>query len=212
MSLNFIAATTATGANANPAIPAGVSAGDILIMVASSGTVFSATPPTGYTELYRNTVASPFLTIWYKITGATETAVAATNASTATVAARLLYSAQLQGILRDGLGTVATATSTAPATTSITTNFYGETIVSCYACVLNNPSANWTAATGTTQRVSLSTTAALTGMLVADEYDNAPGTSTARTATLSRSLTWQAIAFSLRDLFQGSIVNWTTVT
>ena len=61
MAWGFVAAgTVATGANPTPALPTGWAAGNLLVIVATSGTVFSATPPTGYTQAARYTVASPF--------------------------------------------------------------------------------------------------------------------------------------------------------
>jgi hypothetical protein len=55
----------------NPGLPTGYKAGDLLLIVASSNAVYGAAP-SGWTYIFQNTTATPFLSVLAKSAVATE--------------------------------------------------------------------------------------------------------------------------------------------
>lgn len=194
---SFVAAgTVATGANPAPALPTGWAQGDLLVVVATSGATYSATPPTGYTQAARHT-ASPFLTVWYKTAGSSESSPTLTNTSTASAAVIVAY----RNIAAfDAVSTVATASSTTIATSTTTTTKADDLVLSIYGgAIATSGTRAWTAPTGTTGRVLSSRTTALTGMMVAEENQAATGTTTARTGTTAQTAALDAYTVAFKQ-------------
>jgi hypothetical protein len=197
MSWSFVNhGTVATGASPVPGMPASFIAGDILLIVATSKTAYSATPPTGYSNLTRQTSA-PMLSVWYKIATGSETSPTLTNSDTSSCAVILAY----RGLAAfDAQSTVATGTSTSPSTTNhATTTAANDLVLSIYGGSTTSSSTGaWTANGSTTNRVSSTDTTSLTGLLVADETQAASGASATRQATQGKSVAWQAITVAFQ--------------
>jgi len=204
MAWGFVnAGAVSTGASPTPALPSGYAEGNLLLIVATSGATFS-TAPTGYTQIALHN-ASPFLAIWYKFAGASETAQTVTNSNTATAAVVLAYS----GINSyDVISTVKTASATTIATNTTTTTAANDLVLSIYGGgVASSGTRAWTPPASTTSRVSRSRTTTTTGMLVCDENLATATTTTARTGTTAQTATLDAytVAFKQANTFSESV-------
>lgn len=191
MPISFVAAgTVAAGTNPTVTVPAGYQQGDLLLIV-TAGTA-TPTTPSGWTQVSAQGTGQ-FITILRKVATGSEASVALTLAGTTSRAVMVAY----RGVsATDTLSaTYATGTGTTVTPNTLTASFANEYIISIYAGA--NTASNWTANGSTTERVNSSSTAALRGLLIADELQAAAGTSTARAATLSVSNTWAAIALSI---------------
>jgi hypothetical protein len=191
MPISFVAAgTVAAGTNPTVTVPAGYQQGDLLLIV-TAGTATPATP-SGWTQVSFQ-LAGQFITILRKFATGSEASVTLTVTGATTRAVMVAY----RGVsATDTLSaTYATGTGTTVTPNTLTASFANEYIISIYAGA--NTASNWTANGSTTERVNSSSTAALRGLLIADELQAAAGTSTARAATLSVSNTWAAIALSI---------------
>jgi len=163
----------------------------MLVVVATSTTAYSATPPAGYTNLTLQTTR-PMLSVWYKFAQNTsESAPTLTNAGTTSVAVMLAYRLIDS---QEVTGSIGSGTSTAPATVSITIDGDDDLVCSIYG-VTSGTATTWTAPGSTNSRSNIAPTTTLTGILVVDE-DVTTTTTTVRTATLGSSLAWQSIAIS----------------
>lgn len=195
MAISFVGAgAVSTGANSTVAVPAGIAAGDTLLIV-TSGTTPTPTTPTNWVSIYAQG-SLRFLTVFLKIATASESSVTLVQSGTSSKAVMLAYRGTSYF---DVVGTVATGTSTSPATTSQTTRFANDYVVSFYATQLNATPSTWTAPASTTQRVNSGNSASITGMLIVDELQAAAGASATRTATLSSSTAWSAISISFKE-------------
>lgn len=194
MAISFVGAgTVQTGANSTVDVPAGYAAGDTLLIV-TSGTA-TPTTPTNWTSIFAQG-SGRYLTVFLKIATASESSVTLVQSGTSSKAVMLAYRGTSYF---DVVGTVATGTSTSPATTSLTTRFANDYVVSFYATQLNATPSTWTAPASTTSRVNSGNSASITGMLIVDELDAVAGATTARTATLSSSTAWGAVAISFKE-------------
>lgn len=199
MAWSFVAASSAvaTGANPAPAVPTGYAANDILIIVASSSAVYSATPPTGYTQLVRNTAAAPFLAAWWKTAGASESAPSITNADTSSKATLLCYR---NSSGTDVTGAIATGTTTATTTTTVTTTAKNDLVLNVFGGGKTSSSTGSWSGGSANSRVSSGTSTTLCGVFCTDELQAAAGTTTARTGTLSRASTGtQGVTLSFKS-------------
>jgi len=195
MAISFVGAgTVSTGANSTVAVPAGIAAGDTLLIV-TSGTTPTPTTPTDWVSIYAQG-SLRFLTVFLKIATASESSVTLVQSGTSSKAVMLAYRGTSYF---DVVGTVATGTSTSPATTSQTTRFANDYVVSFYATQLNATPYTWTAPASTTSRVNSGNSASVTGMLIVDELQVSAGASATRTATLSSSTAWSAISISFKE-------------
>jgi len=195
MAISFVGAgAVSTGANSTVAVPAGIAAGDTLLIV-TSGTTPTPTTPTDWVSIYAQG-SLRFLTVFLKIATASESSVTLVQSGTSSKAVMLAYRGTSYF---DVVGTVATGTSTSPATTSQTTRFANDYVVSFYATQLNATPSTWTAPASTTSRVNSGNSATVTGMLIVDELQVSAGASATRTATLSSSTAWSAISISFKE-------------
>jgi hypothetical protein len=195
MAISFVGAgAVSTGANSTVAVPAGIAAGDTLLIV-TSGTTPTPTTPTDWVSIYAQG-SLRFLTVFLKIATASESSVTLVQSGTSSKAVMLAYRGTSYF---DVVGTVATGTSTSPATTSQTTRFANDYVVSFYATQLNATPSTWTAPASTTSRVNSGNSASIAGMLIVDELQAAAGASATRTATLSSSTAWSAISISFKE-------------
>lgn len=194
MAISFVGAgTVQTGANSTVDVPAGIAVGDALLIV-TSGTA-TPTTPTNWTSIYAQG-SGRFITVFLKIATASESSVALTQSGTSSKAVMIAYRGTSYF---DVVGGLNTGTSTSPATTSQTTRFANDYVVSFYATQLNATPSTWTAPASTTSRVNSGNSASITGMLIVDELDAVAGATTARTATLSSSTAWGAVAISFKE-------------
>jgi len=194
MAISFVGAgTVQTGANSTVDVPAGIAAGDTLLIV-TSGTA-APTTPTNWVSIYAQG-SGRFITVLLKIATASESSVTLTQSGTSSKAVMLAYRGTSYF---DVIGGTSTSTSTSPATTSLTTRFANDYVVSFYATQLNATPSTWTAPASTTSRVNSGNSASVTGMLIVDELQVSAGASATRTATLSSSTAWASVAISFKE-------------
>ena len=194
MAISFVGAgTVQTGANSTVDVPAGIAAGDALLIV-TSGTA-TPTTPTNWTSIFAQG-SGRFITVFLKIATASESSVALTQSGTSSKAVMIAYRGTSYF---DVIGGVSTSTSTSPATTSLTTRFANDYVVSFYATILNATPSTWTAPASTTSRVNSGNSTTVTGMLIVDEAQAAAGASTTRIGGLSSSTAWSSIAISFKE-------------
>lgn len=194
MSISFVGAgTVATGTNPTVDVPAGYAAGDALLIV-TSGTA-TPTTPTNWTSIFAQGTGR-FLTVFLKIATASESSVALTQTGTSSKAVMIAYRGTSYF---DVVGGVTVSTSTSPSTSSLTTRFANDYVVSFYATQLNATPSTWTAPASTTQRVNSGNSTTVTGMLIVDELKAVAGATTIRTATLSSSTAWATVAISFKE-------------
>jgi hypothetical protein len=194
MAISFVGAgTVQTGANSTVDVPAGVAAGDALLIV-TSGTA-TPTTPTNWTSIFSNG-SGRYLNVFLKIATASESSVTLTQSGTSSKAVMLAYRGTSYF---DVVGTLATGTSILPATNSLTTRFSNDYVVSFYAVSTNTTPSTWTAPASTTSRVNSGNSTTVTGMLIVDEAQAAAGASTSRVATISSSTAWSSVAISFKE-------------
>jgi hypothetical protein len=194
MAISFVGASpTVTGASVTVAVPAGVQAGDLLIISTVGGST-AITIPTGWSTLVTQAAGTVWImTTLYKFATASETSVALNTNSTGQ-SAMIAY----RGV--SAINAIAafngTNNSASPTTPTLTTTAANAWVLSFY---INQSGSGrtWTANASTTARVTASTTTALVGMLVADELKASTGLSTARAATISAASNWSAAAVAL---------------
>jgi hypothetical protein len=190
MAISFVAAgTVGTGSNPNVTVPAGIQKDDLLLIV----TAGSATPttPTGWTQLAAQG-AGQFITVLFKFATASEATVNLTQSGTSSKAVMVAYRGA-GGV--EVLPAFTTGSSTTATPNTVTTTYTNDYVISLYACAVNT--TTFTPNASTTSRVNSAATAALRGLLIADELQAAAGTSTARAATLSTTRSWSAIPIAI---------------
>lgn len=190
MAISFVAAgTVGTGTNPTAAVPAGIQKDDLLLIV----TTGSATPttPTGWTQLNAEG-AGQFITILFKFATASESNVALTQSGASSKAVMVAYRGAGGVEVRPAF---ATGSSTTATPNTLTTTYSNDYVISLYACAVNV--TTFTPNASTTSRVNSAATAAVKGLLIADELQAAAGTSTARAATLSTTRSWSAFAIAI---------------
>ena len=194
MAISFVGAgTVATGANSTVDVPAGIAVGDALLIV-TSGTA-TPTTPTNWLPIYIQN-ANRFLTVFLKIATASESSVTLAQSGTSSKAVMIAYRGTSYF---DVAGTVSNGTNILPATSSLTTRFANDYVVSFYATQLNATPSTWTAPALTTSRVNSGNSTTVTGMLIVDELQAAAGASTARIGGLSSSTSWSSVAISFKE-------------
>lgn len=196
------AGTVATGANPAPALPSGYQSGDTLVLVGTSSSAF-ASDPSGYTVVAKYGTAAPFLSIWYKVSAASESAPSVSNSSAASAAVLLAYSG-IDGL--DTYSTVATASATSIADNTLSAAGGDELILHIYGgAVASSGTRAWTAPGGTSSRVSQSRTTSVTGMLVVDENKSTSGTTTSRTGTTAQTAALNAYQVAFKQVVTGTV-------
>ena len=190
--IEFVAAG-AVGNDTNPTltVPAGYTAGNLLVIAVCSGAAVST--PAGWSALITST-ASPRMYLFYKISSASESSVVLTASSNQTSGVMLCYKGN-GSAPADVTGTEKTGSSTSPATNSLTTTG-NDLVISIYG--IAKTANTWTSPASTNERVKYDATASYGGLLVVDEIQISAGASTVRTATLGSSQGWTTNAQSFK--------------
>lgn len=174
--------TAGTSTNPTVALPAGHTAGDLLV-IAFAGGGADCTTPAGWTQSLVSSGTAPRLATYYKIDGGSESNVSISGGSTTTIAVMLAYSG-CPASPSDVTGTVNIVTATSVATNTLTTTQANDLVISMFTS--NTSAATWTPpASGTTTRYDSAGTASRCALLVVDETKTAAGVTTARSATAS---------------------------
>jgi hypothetical protein len=202
--ISFVGAGTVwSGADPIVAVPAGVVAGDLLLIIwtvnypinnyPSGWTVIGAQEIAGY---YYTTypTAGPNQVFLYKFAGVGEVSVSLPYiGSAATQAVMLAY----RGVADiDVVGLFNSGSGTSASTLAQAAGFANDYIVSVFSTV--TAASTWTAPASTTERVRAEATSALNGLLIVDELQSSAGTTTVRSAGLSSSKRWATGTILLR--------------
>ena len=182
----FVAAgSTATQGTNVIGVPSGIVAGDLLIIIATSGGSETLTTTTGWTQIVNSPTAGSIRIIaWTKISGASEVSNSFTAPQARLRAAMFAY----RNVAAVNVNsTPTTATSTSAATLSVTT-----TQSNCLVLGLATTSAtaSYTYPTIVNQRYNVACNGTINGLVLWDEVQSAAGASTVRTATLNTSTAW----------------------
>lgn len=175
--LTFVAAgSVGTGTNPTAGVPAGVIAGDLLVLVTAAGSAGLA-DPAGWTI---GSNSSGNLRAYYKTAGASEGNLTITSSPSASTAVMVAYrgsaSLNVNGTLSGPAGT-----GTSVPTNSLTTTVANTLVVSAFSCANGSGAFTSTPITGTNERVSSAATASIRGIYLCDEMQVASGATTVRT-------------------------------
>lgn len=182
--LSFVGAGSAgLGVNPSASVPAGVQAGDLLVIwgVSGSGSGWSNAGGS-WATLANYTTNGPNVVCAWKIAGASESAVAFTNNHTGANVIMLAY--RNSAGVDVGGSVVYAASNSNSTTTTLTTTSAGDLVLSMYGS--NSTSTVFTAPAGVNTRVNFQD-GVYRSMLIVDEIQAAAGSTTSRTATLSGS-------------------------
>jgi hypothetical protein len=192
MPISFVGAGAVAVGNApTVAVPAGVVAGDALLLFVTTAGV-APTAPTNWTVISSSPTES---LIYFKIATSSETSLTLNNIGNGGLSVMLAY----RGVgYVDVIGTPTTASSSAATPNSVTTRFANDWIISFYT---NNPlnGASWTTPASTTQRAIQASTGTIRGLLLVDEAQAVAGASAARTSTLPSAITYTVRAIALKE-------------
>lgn len=189
----------------NVAYPSGIAAGDLLILhVVTNGGTLSATPPTGWTEVYRETTTTnPKGGVYIKVASGSESGtVAVTTGSTTGVAGIVRYTGVNTTTPQDvaastvSVNTTGDLTATLPSITTVTN---GSMLVMIAAA--NSTSKQWTGPGGATKRFDFTATlgTSKSGSLF-DEIFATPGaTGTQDLSMTSPGVAHWGVMLALRD-------------
>jgi hypothetical protein len=187
MAISFVAAgAVVTGTSLSVPVPAGYVKDDLLLIVLSDRAVIAA--PAGWTTALSTTS----ILVFYKFASSVETA--ATLSGTVTLSKAVMLAYRGVGAI-EIVPTITTGTGTTATTPTLTTTYANDFVLSIFGCAssvtsFSNPS-------GTTTRINSAATAAVRGLLIADELKATAGVSTARSSTLSASRAWEAAQIAL---------------
>jgi len=196
MAISFVGAgTVASGANPTVDVPAGVVAGDALIIF-TNGSANANPAPTGWGTIVFSLVSARYSTVFFKLATASESSVTLTQSGASSRAVMIAYRGTSYF---DVIGTVGGGSSTSPVTSSITTRFANDYVVSFYATQTQVSPITWTAPASTTSRVNAASTSTANGLLIVDELQATAGASTVRTATLSSGTSWVTFAIAFKE-------------
>jgi hypothetical protein len=193
MPISFVGAgAVVTGGTVTIPVPSGYAAGDLLLVVESSG--IAITIPTGWTSFYTQ-AGGRALVVFGKTASASESSVVLSTGSSAGTAVMLAYRGPVYWDVR----AAQTAGTTSIPTATVTTRFADEYVLSIYT-VGNVGGNTWTAPAGTTTRVLTNPTAGSCALLIVDELQAVAGLTTSRTATNGpSSLTSTALTLALKE-------------
>ncbi len=209
MAISYVGAgSVVTGTSVSPNFPSGVQEGDLCIIImgqkvavapAITGwtTRFDGTDTVIYTRYYTNGLTAPSLT----------------GQTSATKAVMVAYRGAGS---YDVLGTEASGTGTTATSSTITTTYANDYVLTLYSASADPSGVTFTAPAGTTSRINSASTSAVFGLLLVDELKATAGVTTARAATLSISNAWTAVAIAFvptRTLYWvGGAGTWNTTT
>jgi hypothetical protein len=172
------------------ALPAGYAAGDTLIIA----TTDVGSTPSGWTAIAGFSTQSR---AYYKVATGSESSVPMTGGTSSSKTVMLCYRG-LNSL--DSNSSPASASSTSVSTGSLTTVSADELVVSIYGLGINNSSQSFIAPSGTNTRVNISSNAtAAYGLLVVDENQSSPGSSTSRLASVVTLCLLTATSFSFKQ-------------
>lgn len=193
----FIAAgTTGTGVNPVAAVPAGIAAGDLLVMVSSTRGAYT-TPPAGWIDHATDVGATVKLSVWSKIASSSESNVNLTNGSLYSAVAMFAYR-NISASPLDKLGTVVSDATSPYPTTTLTTTVANDLVMSIWA--VDHDSGNViTAPANTTVRLSLDPDYLVCGMLIVDENQGTVGATTSRSASTTANIATTNIAIAFKQ-------------
>lgn len=215
MAISYVGAgAVGTGTNPTLALPSGYTEGDLLLIVVANQTS-AGSAPTGWATMVNTLVANNFLTIYYRVAGASEVSVSLSTGGTGGKAVMLAYrGANAYGGLSAYTAVTGTSLATATVASTVAANDF---VLSIFAD--NNVASAWTAPGSTTTRVSSDSTATFCGLLIVDETQASVGVTTSRTASGSVSntissiqlvLTTSSIANNITFVSSGSVVTGNT--
>lgn len=188
--------TPVTGNSPTVGLPSTFNTGDLLIIVFNSNSGNVTVTPSGWTAV-GPAPSSPRLYIYYKIAGASESAVAMTTTGAGSAQSQAIMLAYKNNTATPGDVTSTLATGSGTATTpSITTTASNDVVLSIYT---GNVNAVWTPPSGTTVRFDGGGNLSFAAILVCDESLVAAGATTSRTATNTGTSTC-AVATSFKSL------------
>jgi hypothetical protein len=202
MSISFVGAgTVADGINPVVTVPAGVQAGNFLMIFTTS--VVTTDTPAGW-NLVTAQGTGQFITCFFKIATGSDASVTLGNADVRTRAVMLAYS----GVV--GVNVVGTYVD-APSNSGFSVTPPSQTTTASRAFVLNIYANNsitngttWLANPSTTVRVSAGSLSGRKGILIADELQITAGATTTRTATYSQpqfvQIAYSGVTISLAPL------------
>jgi hypothetical protein len=201
----FVAAgTSVTGSNPTVGLPTGWATGNLLVVLSAAGNAFTQVTPTGWTQIILNGT-NQHISAWWKFAGSGETALALNNGSATNGSAVMIAYSGISAL--DVLGTEAVGSGTTVTTNSLTTTVADDLVISLYTCS-TTAAATWTAPASTTTRVNIASTTSFFGLLIVDEDKATAGATTARTATLSTSITTDSIAISFKQTISTATGNF----
>lgn len=191
--LSFVSAGTAgTGSNPTAALPAGWSAGNLLVVAGTSNNTWSN--PAGW-NISTNAAGNQNLFLAWKIATAGETNLAMTNAGADSLCVMLCYKNGTASVNQGG--TVASGNSLTPATNSLTTTVNDALVISVYGSKDNG--ITWTSPPASTTARATVYNGTTSLLLVVDEVKTIAGATTARTATPSAIVNWESYAVAFRN-------------
>lgn len=184
-----------TGVNPTAGVPAGVVAGDLLVLLYTSSQ--SISDPAGWSIAKTPNGTNPQLGMWYKVATGSDSAVNVTSSGTSSHLVMLAYKFVNATPLNTN-GTLNSTTSTSASTNSLTTTVANCVVISAFAANLN--AGTWSAIPGSPVN-TIYNGGGLTGikpLLILDEIKTAAGATTSRSATISSSVPWQTFASSFK--------------
>lgn len=191
MALSFVGAgTVVTGANPTVGVPAGVQAGDLLMIITCGSTTTST--PTGWFLLSAQGVGQ-YVTVLYKYASSSESSISLSNAGSSST--RSVMIAYRGGGAFQVLPSYTSVPSGSIAPNTITTTYNNDYVINIYTSP--NSLSTWTPDASTTSRVNASANGGAYGLLIADELQSTAGISTARSASRTGSGTAYALAIGL---------------
>jgi hypothetical protein len=197
MAISFVAAGgVATQQNATVTLPAGIAAGDLLIIVScgSSASTITATTYPGWTRIL-NQGAAQNICVHTKIANGADTSVVLSQIGNSSKAVMLAY----RGCgWYDVVASINSGTGTNATTNTQTTGFANDYVTSIFATAAST-TATFSPPMGVTTRVNSAPSGTITGLLLADELKATAGTTTARTSNLTTSVAWSTVSISIRE-------------
>ena len=191
MAISFVALSGAA-ISSTISYPAGIIAGDLLVLI-TSGSNAPATTPTGWYFVSAQG-SGQFITVFYTFATGTESGTVTTG-SLGGGARSAMLAYRGAGII-NAVSTYNTGTGTSATTNTLTTTFANDYVVSCFVGD-NTSTYSFTPQAGYTVRLNAAASSSVNGMVLGDELQAAAGTSTSRAVTISASQPWNTVAIAL---------------
>lgn len=187
---------TATAASNSIGVPAGVVAGDLLLIICTSGGTHTLTTTTGWTQILSNPgTASLRHQVWWKTAGSSESANSVVSTQSRMRIVMLAYRGAAASPVDVAPATSATGSSTSAAPASVTTTATGDLVIGFCSTSTN---ATYTAPASVTERYNVACDGSINGLCYWDEIQIVKGASTVRTAAVSPSSSWAAYSAAFK--------------